>query len=52
MCIRDRNGTLAIVIATSILQQSDLSLPAAIYSLVMFLPGGLMMWFFGRRKGI
>ena len=47
-----QNGTLAIVIATSILQQSDLSLPAAIYSLVMFLPGGLMMWFFGRRKGI
>lgn len=44
-----QNSTLAIVIATSILQQNDLSLPAAIYGLLMFLPGGLMMWFFGRR---
>ncbi len=45
-----QNGTLAIVIANSILQQNDMSLPAAIYSLIMFLPGGLMMWYFGRRK--
>lgn len=48
-----QNSTLAIVIATSILQQNDLSLPAAIYGLVMFLPGGLLMWYFGRaKKGI
>ena len=45
-----QNGTLAIVIATTLLEQSELSLPAAIYSLVMFLPAGLMMWYFGRRK--
>lgn len=45
-----QNGTLAIVIATTLLEQSELSLPAAIYSLVMFLPAGLMMWFFGRRQ--
>lgn len=45
-----QNSTLAIVIATSILHQNDLSLPAAIYGLLMFLPGGLMMWYFGRRK--
>jgi len=45
-----QNGTLAIVIATTILQQNEMSLPAAIYSLVMFIPGGLMMWYFGRRK--
>ena len=45
-----QNSTLAIVIANSILHQNDLSLPAAIYGLLMFLPGGLMMWYFGRRK--
>ncbi len=45
-----QNGTLAIVIASSILQQSELSTPAAIYSLNMFLTGGFMMWYFGRGK--
>ena len=45
-----QNSTLAIVIATSILQQGDLALPAAIYGLIMFLPGGFMMWYFGGRK--
>ena len=45
-----QNSALAIVIANSILQQNDMSLPAAIYGLMMFLPGGLMMWYFGRRK--
>ena len=45
-----QNGTLAIVIASSILQNADMSLPAAIYSLPMFLTGGIMMYYFGRRK--
>jgi len=45
-----QNSTLAIVIATSILKQGDLSLPAAIYGLIMFLPGGFMMWYFGNRN--
>ena len=44
-----QNSTLAIVIATNILQQNELSLPAAIYGLTMFIPGGFMMWYFGRR---
>ena len=44
-----QNGTLAIVIASSILQQKELSTPAAIYSLTMFITGGFMMWYFGRR---
>ncbi|MEM1122717.1 MAG: bile acid:sodium symporter family protein, partial [Bacteroidota bacterium] len=44
-----QNSTLAIVIATNILAQNDMSLPAAIYGLMMFLPGGFMMWYFGRR---
>jgi BASS family bile acid:Na+ symporter len=45
-----QNGTLAIVIATSILQQSSMSIPAAAYSLVMFLTTGVLMWKFGNRK--
>jgi len=45
-----QNSALAIVIATSILQQNDLSLPSAIYSLVMFTAGGGMMWWFGGKE--
>lgn len=42
-----QNGTLAIVIATTILNKGDLALPGAIYSLVMFATGGLLMAYFG-----
>lgn len=45
-----QNGTLAIVIATSILKEMDMSIPAATYSLLMFLTGGFLMWVFGKRK--
>lgn len=45
-----QNGTLAIVIATTILLQNEMSIPAAVYSLFMFLSGGIIMWFFGRQK--
>lgn len=44
-----QNGTLAIVIASSILFMPELSLAAAIYSIAMFLSGGVLMWWFGRR---
>lgn len=44
-----QNGTLAIVVASSILLMPELSLAAAIYSIAMFLSGGVMMWWFGRR---
>lgn len=44
-----QNGTLAIVIATGILKQGDMALPAGVYSLIMFVTGGLVMWYFGRR---
>lgn len=47
-----QNGTLAIVIASSILFLPELSLAAAIYSIAMFLSGGVMMWWFGRREAI
>lgn len=47
-----QNGTLAIVIASSILFLPELSLAAAIYSIAMFLSGGVMMWWFGRREAV
>ena len=47
-----QNGALAIVIATTLLKQPELSIPAAIYSLMMFIPAGLMMWYFGREKAV
>ncbi|MEM6368742.1 MAG: bile acid:sodium symporter family protein [Myxococcota bacterium] len=45
-----QNGTLAIVIATSILQRGDLALPGACYSLIMFATGGAMMAYFGTGR--
>jgi len=45
-----QNGTLAIVIATTILERMDMALPAAVYSLLMFFTGGLLMWFFDRQR--
>ena len=45
-----QNGTLAITIAQTILLMNDLSIPSAIYSLIMFATGGVMMMVFGRRK--
>jgi BASS family bile acid:Na+ symporter len=44
-----QNGTLAIVIATSILGQDDMALPAGVYSLIMFITGGFIMAYFGRK---
>ena len=54
-----QNGTLAIVIATTLLSPllvpslgeaaAYASLPAAIYSLIMFVTGGAIMAVFGRR---
>lgn len=45
-----QNGTLAIVIATTVLSKPEMSIPAAVYSLAMFLTGGIIMWVFGRRE--
>lgn len=42
-----QNGTLAIVIAMSILGSGDIAVPAGIYSLLMFVSGGALMFFFG-----
>ncbi len=45
-----QNGTLGIVIAISILFNTEMSIPAAVYSLVMFITGGFIVWRFGREK--
>lgn len=45
-----QNGTLGIVIAVSILHSAEMSIPAAVYSLIMFATGGFMIWKFGRAN--
>jgi BASS family bile acid:Na+ symporter len=45
-----QNGTLGIVISISILANAGMSIPAAVYSLIMFATGGIMIWRFGRNK--
>lgn len=42
-----QNGTLAIVIAMSILGSGDIAIPAGVYSLLMFVSGGALMYIFG-----
>jgi bile acid:Na+ symporter, BASS family len=42
-----QNGTLAIVVATSILKLGDAAVPGGVYSLIMFMSGGLLMLYFG-----
>ena len=44
-----QNGTLAIVIASTVLANAYFSIPAAVYSLIMFISGGLMIFFFSKR---
>ncbi len=45
-----QNGTLAIVIASTVLANFTLSIPAGIYGLIMFISGGYIMYSFGRKK--
>ena len=45
-----QNGTLGIVIALSILANTEMSIPAAVYSLLMFITGGFMIWRFGKHN--
>jgi bile acid:Na+ symporter, BASS family len=46
-----QNGTLAIAIATStaLLNNAQMSIPAAVYSLLMFATGGIAIYLFRRR---
>ena len=45
-----QNGTLAIVIATTILNNIEMAIPAAAYSIIMFATCGILMWRLGSKK--
>lgn len=45
-----QNGTLAIVIATTVLKNLDMAIPIVAYSIWMFVTGSILMWYFGSRK--
>jgi BASS family bile acid:Na+ symporter len=45
------NGTLAIFIALNVLNNTTMSVPAAIYSLVMFITAGVFAWWLNKRHG-
>ncbi|MEP2936442.1 MAG: bile acid:sodium symporter family protein [Gilvibacter sp.] len=44
-----QNGTLAIVIATTILNNIEMAVPAAAYSILMFATCGVLMWRLGSN---
>jgi bile acid:Na+ symporter, BASS family len=43
------NGTLAIFIALNVLKNNTMSVPAAIYSLLMFVTAGVFAWWLNKR---
>ncbi len=45
-----QNGTLAFVIATTMLNNLEMGLPTGAYSIWMFLTGGILMWRLGSKK--
>ena len=45
-----QNGTLAFVIATTILKNVERGLPTGAYSIWMFITGGILMWRLGLSK--
>ena len=45
-----QNGTLAFVIVTTILNNIEMGIPTAAYSIWMFITGGILMWQLGKRK--
>jgi BASS family bile acid:Na+ symporter len=47
-----QNGTLAIVIATTILNNLEMTIPIVAYSIWMFVTGSILMWYFSKRKDI
>ena len=47
-----QNGTLAFVIATSILNNLEMGIPIGAYSIWMFITGGILMWQFGKRPNV
>ena len=47
-----QNGTLAIVIATTILDNLQMTIPIVAYSIWMFVTGSILMLYFGKRKDL
>ncbi|VAW11563.1 Sodium/bile acid symporter family [hydrothermal vent metagenome] len=47
-----QNGTLAFVIATTIMNNMEMAIPTAAYSIWMFITGGFLMWFLGKRHEV
>jgi BASS family bile acid:Na+ symporter len=47
-----QNGTLAFVIATSILNNVEMGIPTGAYAIWMFITGGILMWLLGKRAEI
>jgi len=45
-----QNGTLAFVIATTILNNFEMGLPTGAYSIWMFITGGILIWRLGSKK--
>jgi BASS family bile acid:Na+ symporter len=44
------NGTLAIFIALNVLKNSTVAVPAAVYSLLMFVTAAVFAWWVSRDK--
>jgi len=44
-----QNGTLAFVIATTMLNNLEMGLPTGAYSIWMFITGGFLMWRLGKK---
>ena len=44
-----QNGTLAFVLATSILNNVEMGIPTGAYSIWMFITGGILMWQLGKK---
>ncbi|MEE9407500.1 MAG: bile acid:sodium symporter family protein [Polaribacter sp.] len=47
-----QNGTLAFVIATTILNNVEMGIPTGAYSIWMFITGGILMWQLSKRKNV
>ena len=47
-----QNGTLAFVIATTILNNIEMGIPIGAYSIWMFITGGILMWQLGKRPDL
>jgi BASS family bile acid:Na+ symporter len=45
-----QNGTLGIMVTATLLQNSAMTVAPALYSLIMFLTGFVLIFYFGRRK--